>query len=74
VSDDARKHVDRQLTWGFSSSQVYPQGYHRGDEALVVTRYQTTEIAVEGDPHGARLTKKNYIEVAGKASFSDISV
>ncbi len=74
MSDDARKHVDRRLTWGFSSSQVYPQEHHRGDEALVVTRYQTTEIAVEGDPHGARMTKKNYIEVAGKASFSDISV
>ena len=51
--------LDRRLTWGFSSSQVYPQGLRRVDEDLVVTRRRTGEMRGEGDPHAARTTGKN---------------
>jgi hypothetical protein len=52
--------LNRRLTWGFSSSQAYPQGCHRVENALVVTRRRTGEMTDEGDPIGARIAKKRY--------------
>jgi hypothetical protein len=64
-----------RLTWGFSSSQASPQGLHRLEGVLVVTQRRTGEMTSERDPPGTRTMKKRgYIDVAGEAAFSDMSV